>query len=307
MQSVNPAGPGAEAFPSTSIRWWPCNADHKRRRGRRCFLPAALLLVAPLAGAGSSAADVVPQTMNGVPLLPIPTFEEIGLPAFTIPTGTPSLPSTPPASGSPAGGTGGVGAGSGSGPALDTMLARAWGYAAQANVEAMGVNAAAVAATCMLESGCNNTDARPGSNIRGAFQMLDATYRTAINGAATQNPQLAGTIDTSLRGQMDPANQAIAAAQELKNTTMRLQANGISNPTVLDTRGGYNFGQAYTVPVAKAPDSQPLGAILTTWTPDTFRQNGLTPETTVGQWRAKVAAKLGDVAYQPVLTGQTSG
>ncbi len=55
-------------------------------------------------------ADVIPETMNGVPFLPIPTYEEVGLPSFTMPTGTPSTGTNMPAPGSggtPAGSFGG--------------------------------------------------------------------------------------------------------------------------------------------------------------------------------------------------------
>lgn len=54
-------------------RWdtrWEVSSETRWR------LSAALLGV--LASVGTARADVLPQTMNGVPLLPIPTYEDIG-------------------------------------------------------------------------------------------------------------------------------------------------------------------------------------------------------------------------------------
>ena len=45
------------------------------------LLPVALVCAVQLAASGPVRADPVPETMNGVPFLPIPTFEEVGLPA----------------------------------------------------------------------------------------------------------------------------------------------------------------------------------------------------------------------------------
>lgn len=269
------------------------------RRWLVAAVVAAILFVPSVPGAFAQ----VPELNEGVPLLPIPEFEEVGLPAFTMPEGSSSLmpPEAPAVSGAGGGSyAGGPVTAVGSSQPLDTMRAQSWGYAAERNMVAMGVNPSGGAGTCVLESNCTNVQAREGSNIRGAFQMLDSTYTAAIRAAATENPGLAGTINTSLAGSMDPANQAIAAAQELKIIGRKLQANGFTNPTVLDTRAGFNFGSAYTVPVAQAADSQPLGTILR-WDASTYASNGLTPSTTVGEWRARVAGKLGNAANQPVF------
>jgi len=104
--------------------------------------------------------------MNGVPLLPIPTFDEVGLPPFTMPTGTLSKPPEPPAPSdtntNPADG--------GDSLAMTSMMSRSWGEAASQNAEAVGVTAVSVAATCALESNCT---ANPGGigTISGAFQL----------------------------------------------------------------------------------------------------------------------------------------
>lgn len=269
-------------------------------------LPSLLrtALLAVMVGTGAVSADVVPETMNGVPLLPIPTFEEVGLPAFTVRTGTPSMPSTPPGNGSSAGGSAG-GTGSSSGPALDAMLSRSWGYAAQSNSESLGVNAAAVAATCMIESNCQNVNGS--GTISGAFQMRDDTYLAMINSARQRDPNLASSIMPGLAGKMDPATQSIAAAEYLRQGAAYLQARDISNPTVLDVRGYYNFGPGNAVAIARARDSDLMSSQVTGLTPAQFRANGINPETTtVGQWRATVINKVGQsTAQAPVLLTRT--
>ena len=59
----------------------------------------------------------------------------------------------------------------GSSTALNAMLAQPWGTVAVANTQVLGVNASAIAATCVLESGCQNIAAASGSTVSGAFQM----------------------------------------------------------------------------------------------------------------------------------------
>ena len=117
------------------------------------------------------------------------------------------------------------------------------------------------------------------------------------------NRRLAGMIQRGVDGSMDPANQAISAAAVMRAEANRLQAAGISNPTALDVRGGYNFGPKYTVPIAQAEDSQTMGEVMRSASDSVFSQNGITRSTTVGEWRAKVSAKMGDAATQPVLLG----
>ena len=166
----------------------------------------------------------------------------------------------------------------------------------------MGVNPTAIAATCVIESGCQSLAALGGSTVSGAFQMTDPTYRADIRSALAQNPSLAGSIDTSLAGKMDPANQAIAAAQDLKNAAIALQAAGISNPTFLDTRGYFNFGARYGSDLAQAPDSRLMyDVLLSTYSAAQLTGNGISPTTTVGQWRQSIRTKVGSAANQTVL------
>jgi hypothetical protein len=242
-------------------------------------------------------ADVQLLTQNGVPVLPVPVFPETGLPNFVMPVGTPSV--LPPSAGTGTG-TGGDGTTGGT-PADDLLSSRSWGAAAVQNAQTLGVNATAIAATCMLESGCQNIGG-PGS-VSGAFQMTNGTYTQDIDQALAQNPSLAGTIDTSLAGKMDPANESIAAAQDLKNAATALQNAGISNPTLLDARAYYQWGSGGGPYVAQASDGTNLSELLSKYyTAAQLAANGVTPSTTVGQWRQTIVDKVGSAATQPVLT-----
>jgi hypothetical protein len=245
---------------------------------------------------GVALADPEPQTINGVPQQIIPQVGEVGLPAFSIPTGTVSLGSTSPGTSS----SGGGGGTSTNSDALDTMLGTSWGASAQQSAEALGVNASALAATCVVESGCQNV-AGTGS-ITGAFQMTAATYQSSLAAALAQDPSLAANIVPGLAGQNDPATQAIAAAEYLKQGAEYLESNGVANPTALQVRGYYNFGPANGAQLANADDDQLMSTVLPSVSSQTLTANGITPTETVGQWRASVAAKMGGAASQSVLT-----
>ncbi len=195
--------------------------------------------------------------------------------------------------------TGPAGAASGEGATLAKMLAQPWGQAASDNAIALGVNPAALAATCSLESNCQ---ANPGGTgtISGAFQMSNGTYAQTVSEVRSSNPDLAAGITSK----NDPASQSIAAAQYLKDGAQALQGAGIANPSVLDVRGFYNFGPGNAATLAGAADNQLMSSTLN-FSDATLRANGITPGvTTVGQWRAGVVGKIGaGTASQPVLTG----
>lgn len=243
-------------------------------------------------------ADPVPETMNGVPLLPIPTYEEVGLPAFTMPTGTPSGPPEPP----PQTSTTDPSIDGADSPAMALMASRSWGEAAAANAEAVGVSPVAVAATCTLESNCT---ANPGGTgtISGAFQMTDASFTSSINAALARNPNLAANIVPGLAGKLDPATQAIASAEYLRQGAEYLQVHDVPNPSVLDARGFYNFGPTNAVAIAQAPDTALMSSELPNLSAAQMRANGVDASTTtVGQWRASIASKIGQsAANSPVL------
>ena len=262
------------------------------------FLLVAFVCAMQLAANNPVRADPVPETMNGVPLLPIPTFEEVGLPPFTMPTGTlstvPDAPTTPSGSG-----TGVEASGDGADSiAMTTMMSQSWGEAASQNAQAVGVTPVSVAVTCVMESGCN---ANPTSNgtISGTFQMRDDTYTSMVNSALARNPNLAANIVPGLAGKLDPATQSIAAGEYLRQGAVALQSSGgISNPSVLDVRGYYNFGPGNAAAIARAPDSAVMSDLVPLTTTQ-YQSNGITPgSTTVGQWRSTITNKIGSSAAQ---------
>ena len=234
---------------------------------------------------------------NGLPVQVVPTFQEPGLPAFSFPDGS-GLAVGGSGSGSDSGSGSGDGA---SGEAYDTMMAQAWGNQAVDAANAMGVNGAALAATCVMELNCQNVGA-VGQGAAGVFQMISSTYTADINGALAYDPSIAGNIVSGLAGQMDPGTEAYAAAFELQQDAQSLQGNGISNPTVLDVRAVYQFGGSAGPGVALAPDSANLESLVN-FSAASLAANGLTASTTVGQWRAMQVQKLGSDAYQTVLSG----
>lgn len=266
-------------------------------RSRRLPTSAAAFVI--LAMAAPALADPVPEIMNGVPLLPIPTYNEVGLPPFTMPTGTVSSASQPPEQ--TAGTTDPTADGADS-AAMAAMMARSWGEAAASNAEAVGVTAVSVAATCSLESNCTANPGGTGS-ISGAFQMTDASFRSSINAALARNPSLAANIVPGLAGKLDPATQSIASAEYLRQGAVALQSHDLPNPSVLDVRGFYNFGPTPAAAIAHAPDTALMSAELPNLTLDQFKKNGIDPvTTTVGQWRASITSKIGQsAASSPVL------
>ena len=261
-----------------------------------CVFGLALSLAVVPSSSKPAFADPYPQTMNGVPLLPIPTFDEPGMPAFTMPTGTLSPPPEPAQTG-----TADPSADGTDSAAMILMTSRSWGEAAAANAEAVGVSPVAVAATCTLESNCTADPGGKGT-ISGAFQMTDASFTSSINAALARNPSLAANIVPGLAGKLDPATQSIASAEYLRQGALALQSTSLPNPTVLDVRGYYNFGPSAAAAVALAPDSN-LMSDAVSLTAEGYRANGINPGvTTVGDWRASIAAKIGpSAARSPVL------
>jgi hypothetical protein len=161
------------------------------------ILLASAAVALAMAGGGRAIAQVTPETMNGVPLLPIPTYEETGLPAFTMPTGATALGSDMPAGGdgsTPGTGTGdgsaGATPGTGNGDAIGSA-ASSWNqYAGQAVgsgqcVALVQAADASVGLTRTWAQGAQvqgNTELRPGT----AIATFDSTgrYANATNGSS---------------------------------------------------------------------------------------------------------------------------
>ena len=286
-----------------------------RSRKRLCLQNRAspgwrrwLWLVAGASGAlAPQAASADPQVVlpNGLPVQVKPTYSEPGLPAFSFPTGGGSLLGGSTGSvdtGGDGSTSAGGGSSGGSGDAYNTMIAQSWGSAAADAASALGVSATALAATCVMESNCQNVGASGGGTASGAFQMINSTYTADINGAVAYDPAISGSIVSGLAGQMDPTTEAYAASYELRADALSLQQNdGISDPTVLQTRAVYQFGGNVGLDVAAANDSDNI-AQITGLSPASLAANGLTTSSTVGQWRQTIINKLGSAtANQSVL------
>ena len=275
-------------------------APSRRRALSVVLIPRALAVSLVVGVSGMAWASPSPVTMNGVPEQVIPAVPEVGLGDFTMPTGTTSI-------GSDSSSSTGTGAGdtsSGvdlSGTSYDTMMAQSWGALAASNAQTVGVNPVALAATCVVESGCQNVQGS--GSITGAFQMMNSTYTASMAAALAEHPELASSTTSGLAGQNDPATQAIAAAEYLKQAAQQLQSAGVSNPTVLDVRGSYNFGPGNGALIAQATDDQLMSSVLSKTSASTLTANGISSTTTVGQWRSSVSTKMGSAATQSVLLG----
>ncbi|MGO9232965.1 MAG: hypothetical protein ACLP4V_02310 [Methylocella sp.] len=275
------------------------NSRLRRRRGSRppiaVALWAAVCLPSSVAYAQSTPQVVVP---SGLPVQVKATYPEIGV-TFSFPTGGTSTSGGAGGTGDTSGSTVGDTSGSG-GSAYNTMMAQSWGTAAENAAMAMGVNPTALAATCVMESGCQNTPAGSSGSASGAFQMINSTYTADIAAAVAADPSIADSVTPGLAGKMDPGTEAYAAAYELMNDAQVLQNNGIADPTVLQTRAIYQFGQTGGIQVATASPSDNLEALVNL-SPQNMAANGITSTTTVGQWQATIANKLGSAANQVVL------
>jgi len=272
-------------------------ANHHPYRALARFVAGAL---APLV---LNAADPVlaqqAMTLNGPPVQVQPYVSEPGVPLITI---TPGILN-------PFAGADGVGTGSGTGDggaggtvadstALSTMMGTDWGSVAIANAQSVGVNPSALAATCVLESGCQNVST---SGAQGVFQMYPAAFNEGLQTALAANPALASQIVQGSAGMNDPTTEAIAASGYLMQAAQSLQSAGITDPSVLQVRGYYNFGPSNGIALATADPTQTMAAVMPTVSAATLAANGISPGETVAQWQASVAAKIGNAANQSVL------
>ena len=278
-------------------------------RGRECrALAAGAMMVMCVGATAPTRADPQIVLPNGLPVQVKPTFSEPGLPAFNFPSGGSSsvggtiIDDTGGGNGSSATGGSSSGSSAVSGDAYNTMMAQEWGSDAAAAAADMGVSATALAATCVMESNCQNVGSSSStSTAAGVFQMINTTYTADINGAVAYDPAISNTIVSGLAGQMDPATEAYAASYELRQDALQLQNAGVDDPTVVDVRAIYQFGAKYGVEVAQASDSDNLESYINL-TPAQLASNGLTASTTVGQWRQTVINRVGSAATQSVLS-----
>ena len=275
--------------------WKWCAGDSGMRTLQR------VSLIALSFGATSAFADPAPSNFQGVPEQVIPTYPEVGAPTFTTPSGAASFSGLQSGTGTGAGGTDPAAEAGGGSDALAQMSSASWGSAAAANAQAIGVSATALAATCVMESGCATNTTISGT-ISGTFQMADSTYLQMMSEVAARDPSLAATLPAGLAGKNDPAVQSVAAAQYLYDAAKAEQSAGIANPTFLDTRSYFQFGPSAGKAVALADPGALLSSYLNL-TPAQYTANGINPATTtVGQWRQSVTSKVGTAATSSVLS-----
>ena len=279
-----------------------------KRASRHRDRAVALLVAGALLPLVLNAADPVlaqqAMTLNGPPVQVQPYVSEPGVPLITINPGTPNPFAGVDGNGTGTGTSTGTGAGGTSGgtvadsTALSTMMGADWGSAAIANSQSVGVNPSALAATCVLESGCQNVST---SGAQGVFQMYPAAFNEGLQTALAANPALASQIVQGSAGMNDPTTEAIAASGYLMQAAQSLQSAGISDPSVLQVRGYYNFGPSNGIALATADPNQTMAAAMPNVSAATLAANGISAGETVAQWQAGVAAKIGNAANQSVL------
>ena len=145
-----------------------CLQDGSPPGGRRWLW----MVVAASGVLAAQAARADPQVVlpQGLPVQVKPTYTEPGLPQFTFLTsgGSRLGGSADAGSGRGEGGTNtssGGGSTAGSGDAYNSMMSQSWGSSAANAAGAMGVSATARAATCAMESNCQNVG-RQGGAVR---------------------------------------------------------------------------------------------------------------------------------------------
>jgi len=279
-----------------------------KRANRHRDRTVPVLLAGALLPLVLNAADPVraqqAMTLNGPPVQVQPYVSEPGVPLITINPGTPNPFAGADGDGAATGtgtgtGDGGTSGGTvGDSTALSTMMGTDWGSTAIANAQSVGVNPSALAATCVLESGCQNVST---SGAQGVFQMYPAAFNEGLQTALAANPALASQIVQGSAGMNDPTTEAIAASGYLMQAAQSLQSAGISDPSVLQARGYYNFGPSNGIALASADPNQTMAAAMPNVSATTLAANGISAGETVAQWQASVATKIGNAVNQSVL------
>ena len=220
------------------------------------------------------------MTLNGPPVQVQPYVSEPGVPLITINPGTPN-----PFAGADGNGAGtGTGTGTGDGgtsggtvadsTALSTMMGTDWGSTAIANAQSVGVNPSALAATCVLESGCQNVST---SGAQGVFQMYPAAFSEGLQTALAANPALASQIVQGSAGMNDPTTEAIAASGYLMQAAQSLQSAGISDPSVSAGSRLLQFrASIWRRSWRRRPDGQPIATVLSGMSQSALAANGIT-------------------------------
>ena len=218
----------------------------KTRTGSPQLVVAVCLAALSMEVASAAFGQTSSLLTGGPPVQVVPYVAEPGVPMVSVTPGTANpFAGADGSGGSGSGGTSGPGGGNvGDSDALSTMLDQSWGAAAVSNASMLGVNPSALAATCVVESGCQNVGGS--GTVAGAFQMTASTYTAMINAALAQNPSLASQIVPGLAGQMDPATESIAASRNTSCKALSIyKTRAISESDChLTFSGYYNFGPA---------------------------------------------------------------
>jgi hypothetical protein len=196
----------------------------------------------------------------------------------------------------PSGGSATGGGVVGGSDALNVMEGQSWGQQAELAAQALGLNPSALAATCVIESGCNSS-AVNGSAV-GAFQMQPAAFQDGLNTALAADPALASEVVQGAAGMNDPVTEAIAASGYLMQANQALETQGVASPTVLDARAYYNFGPSTGSAIASAAPTDLMSSYLS---PTVMARNNISATETVAQWQASVSATIGNSAQQLVM------
>ena len=163
------------------------------------------------------------------------------------------------------------------------------------------MSATALAATCAMESNCQNVGASGGGSASGAFQMINSTYTADINGAVAYDPAFQEASCRVLLGRWTRRRRLMRRRMSCGRRVIFAGTTRISDPTVLQARAVYQFGGNVGLDVAAAKDSDNI-AQITGLSAASLAANGLTTSSTVGQWRQTIINKLGsETANQSVL------
>ena len=178
------------------------------------------------------------------------------------------------------------------------MMGTSWGNTAVSNATAVGVNPSALAATCVLESGCSTPSG--GSGAQGVFQMYPAAFQEGLQTALAADPSLASQIVQGSAGMNDPTTEAIAASGYLMQAAQTLQTQAYPIRRFFKRAGIITSDRQMASACAPPPDDAHVHRDAQCVASDVGREWGQSGET-VGQWQASVSAKIGTAANQPCL------
>jgi len=246
-------------------------------------------------GAPAAVADPAPSNFQGVPAQIIPTYQEVGAPTFTTPSGAASFSGLQSGTGTGgtdpgAGGSGGSTpyAGGGSTP-LQSMMATSYGQIAYTTAQQLGNSPDAVAAFGVLESGFQNVGTANGStSATGPWQITTGTWNDYV---ARYNLPYTTADMTS------PDAQAVVANYIIKDYSAQVSTAINASATVAQAYGAFVFGVRGGSALAGATNPN---APMSDYVSATALANNNMTGWTVAQFYNRVSSKVGSVATQTV-------